>query len=95
MPASQSFPSVKEILARLVAFDTVSRNPNRALMDWVAALLAEAGRVARPQARFALITHDIRLLEQTLANQTTWQPTERLKIRQGNIQPAIFVLERV
>ena len=59
------------------------------------ALLAEAGRVARPQARFALITHDIRLLEQTLANQTAWQPTERLKIRQGNIQPAIFVLERV
>lgn len=36
-------PSAREILARLIAFDTVSSNPNRALMDWVAGLLAEAG----------------------------------------------------
>ena len=32
-------PSAREILARLIAFDTVSSNPNRALMDWVAGLL--------------------------------------------------------
>jgi len=32
-----------DILARLIAFPTVSRDPNRALIDWVAALLAEHG----------------------------------------------------
>jgi len=43
MPAFAPPPPVKEILARLIAFDTVSSNPNRALMDWVADLLAGAG----------------------------------------------------
>ncbi len=33
----------REILARLLAFDTVSHRPNRALMDYVRGLLAEAG----------------------------------------------------
>lgn len=32
-----------DILARLIAFPTVSRDPNRALIDWVASLLAEHG----------------------------------------------------
>ncbi|MDQ2065970.1 acetylornithine deacetylase [Xinfangfangia sp. CPCC 101601] len=41
--ARASIPSVTEILARLIAFDTVSSNPNRALMDYVAELLAAAG----------------------------------------------------
>jgi acetylornithine deacetylase len=40
-------PSVPEILARLIAFDTVSSNPNRALMDWVADLLAARGVPSR------------------------------------------------
>lgn len=33
----------RAILDRLIAFDTVSARPNRALMDYVAALLADAG----------------------------------------------------
>ena len=33
----------EDILAQLIAFPTVSRDPNRALIDWVAALLAEHG----------------------------------------------------
>jgi acetylornithine deacetylase len=37
----------REILARLIGFDTVSANPNRALMDFVAGLLAEAGVPSR------------------------------------------------
>lgn len=37
----------REILDRLIAFDTVSSNPNRALMDFVAGLLAGAGITAR------------------------------------------------
>ncbi|PLL14257.1 acetylornithine deacetylase [Tabrizicola sp. TH137] len=36
----------RAILERLIAFDTVSHRPNRALMDWVAGLLAEAGVTA-------------------------------------------------
>lgn len=35
-----------EILARLIAFDTVSRNPNMDLMDYVRGLLAEVGVTA-------------------------------------------------
>ena len=34
---------MRDILARLLAFDTVSSNPNRALMDYVADLLTDAG----------------------------------------------------
>ncbi|WP_435257476.1 acetylornithine deacetylase [Thioclava sp. FR2] len=33
----------RAILERLIAFDTVSSNPNRALMDWVQTYLAQAG----------------------------------------------------
>jgi acetylornithine deacetylase len=40
-------PTTRDILARLIAFDTVSSNPNRALIDWVAGLLAEAGIASR------------------------------------------------
>ncbi|MFZ1480822.1 MAG: acetylornithine deacetylase [Paracoccaceae bacterium] len=44
MPATPvPMPTVRDILARLIAFDTVSSNPNRALVDWVAALLKGAG----------------------------------------------------
>ncbi|MGV8986115.1 MAG: acetylornithine deacetylase [Cypionkella sp.] len=36
-------PKTREILARLIAFDTVSSKPNMALMSYVQGLLAEAG----------------------------------------------------
>ena len=36
-----------DILARLIAFDTVSRNPNMDLMDYIKGLLAEVGVEAR------------------------------------------------
>ncbi len=36
-------PATKDLLHRLIAFDTVSSNPNRDLMNWVADLLAGAG----------------------------------------------------
>ncbi|MFZ1468615.1 MAG: acetylornithine deacetylase [Paracoccaceae bacterium] len=44
MPLSaDNIPSTRQILADLIAFDTVSSNPNRALMDHVVALLTGAG----------------------------------------------------
>ena len=42
-----NIPTIRDILARLLAFDSVSSNPNRALMDWVADLLASAGIESR------------------------------------------------
>lgn len=43
----QITPRTKEILSRLISFDTVSSKPNMALMDYVASLLAEAGIEAK------------------------------------------------
>lgn len=40
-------PGVRDILARLIAFPTVSAEPNRALIDWVAELLAAHGIESR------------------------------------------------
>ncbi len=37
----------RTILERLIAFDTVSRNPNAALIDWLANLLSDAGLEVR------------------------------------------------
>lgn len=36
-------PTTQGLLGRLLAFDTTSRNPNRALVDWAAGLLRDAG----------------------------------------------------
>jgi acetylornithine deacetylase len=41
--SSTTIPSTVDILQALIAFDTTSRNPNRALIDYVAALLNEHG----------------------------------------------------
>lgn len=46
-PPAPAVPSTREILSRLIGFDTVSSNPNRALMDWVADLLAAHGVQSR------------------------------------------------
>lgn len=43
IPASQYTLSPLEILEKLVAFDTVSADPNRALIDWVASYLRGHG----------------------------------------------------
>lgn len=36
-------PTTREILAKLISFDTTSRNPNKALIDYIANLLQEHG----------------------------------------------------
>ena len=35
--------TTRDILAKLISFDTTSRNPNRALIDYIANLLQEHG----------------------------------------------------
>ena len=62
------------------------------------ALLAEAARVAKPGARMALISHEIRLMERLVAENTAWtlQSSRRITLpfKAGGVNPAIFVLNR-
>lgn len=58
-------------------------------------LLAEAGRVAKKGARFAVITHEVRLIENILeAGITPWQIRQSVPINLTGLHPRIFLLER-
>ena len=58
------------------------------------ALLREAARVAAPGARFAVITHDIRLLQRCLAEAPEWLVERRLRVFQGGHRPEVSLLRR-
>lgn len=58
------------------------------------AILAEAARVARPGALFSLISHEIKLMEDLLAQSTDWQLVSAQRIALGGLYPRIFVLQR-
>lgn len=69
-----------------------SHNRNQMLYPRI---IAEATRVARPGARMALITHEIRLLEQSLATfSRQWEQTPSIRVRVGGMAPRIFLLRR-
>ena len=56
-------------------------------------VLREAARVSRPGARFALITHEVRLMEQLLAEPACpWRAEQVLKVELGGLFPRIFTL---
>ena len=56
-------------------------------------ILHEAARVSRPGARFTLITHEVRLMEQLLAApENPWQVEQVLKVELGGLSPRIFTL---
>jgi len=57
-------------------------------------ILAEAARVARPGARFALITHEVRLMESLLSATDAWQVDKVLRVELGGLYPRIFALRR-
>lgn len=58
-------------------------------------LLAEAARLAVPNATFALLTHEIALLESLLPTFTTlWNVQDVVKILQGGLHPRIYLLRR-
>jgi 23S rRNA G2445 N2-methylase RlmL len=58
-------------------------------------ILREAARVARPGARFGLITHEVRLMEQLLAQEGfPWHAEQVLRVELGGLFPRIFVLIR-
>jgi tRNA G10 N-methylase Trm11 len=58
------------------------------------AVLAEAARVARPDARFVVITHEIRLMEKLLQESLTWKTEQSLKITLNGLHPRIYLLRR-
>jgi ubiquinone/menaquinone biosynthesis C-methylase UbiE len=67
---------------------------HEANLELYPALLAEAARVARPGARFALISHEVRLLEQLLAGAAHWLPEQTIRVTLGGLHPRIFLLRR-
>ncbi len=58
------------------------------------ALLAEAARVARPGARCALLSHEVRLMERLLAASPAWSLEESVRVDLGGLYPRIFLLRR-
>jgi tRNA (guanine6-N2)-methyltransferase len=58
------------------------------------ALLHEAARVAVPDARLVVITHEIRLIEKLLSSITYWHTEQTLKITLNGLHPRIYVLRR-
>ncbi|MBC8170495.1 MAG: methyltransferase domain-containing protein [Anaerolineae bacterium] len=58
------------------------------------ALLIEAARVARQNAPFVIITHEIRLMETLLRQSRLWLTTQTIKITLNGLHPRIYVLKR-
>jgi len=69
-----------------------SHDSNRTLYP---AALSELGRVAQPQARLALITHEVRLMETVLGKQHTWQLDHTVTVTQRGLHPRIYLLRKV
>jgi len=68
-----------------------SHADNRSLYP---AILTEAARVAAISARFALLTPEVRLLEETLAELPQWQREQTLRVGLNGVFPRIVVLRR-
>ncbi len=58
-------------------------------------ILVETGRVTRRRARMALVTNEIRLMQQTLGQLAAlWRLVEVRRIEQGKAVPGLFLLRR-
>jgi tRNA (guanine6-N2)-methyltransferase len=58
-------------------------------------LLAEAARVARADACFLAITHEVRLMEGLLSESPVWHTQSTLKINLSGLHPRIYVLRKI
>ena len=88
LPAS----SVDALLADLPFGNRVgSHTENLALYP---AVLRETARLARPGARFVLITHEARLLEGLLARDPAWQTDSINRIVLRGLHPRVYLLRR-
>ena len=57
-------------------------------------ILREAARIAKPEARFVAITHEIRLMDQLLRQNPDWSLEQELRITLRGLHPRIYVLVR-
>lgn len=58
-------------------------------------MLEEAARVARTNARFVLVTHEIRLMERLLRSSSVWRSEREIRINLRGLHPRIYVLRRL
>ena len=58
------------------------------------ALLREAARVAKPGARFVVISAEVKLLQRAIAAVPEWALSQTLRVNLGGLKPEIKVLER-
>lgn len=56
------------------------------------ALLRSAAALAAPDARFALLTHEIRLARATLERQTAWRVEVEARVAHGGHVPSLYLL---
>ena len=59
------------------------------------ALLAGAATLAAPGAHFALLSHEVRLLERLLPRQGAWRVESSRRLSHGGHRPALLLLRRV
>ncbi|MDX1995820.1 MAG: methyltransferase domain-containing protein [bacterium] len=59
------------------------------------ALLHEAARIARPKARFILITHEVRLIETLLSTSNLWKIVTVQRVSLRGLHPRIYLLQSV
>ena len=57
-------------------------------------VLAEAARIALPGARFVVLTHEVRLAEKVLRDQSAWRPVSEVRVFQKGHHPRMILLER-
>ncbi len=57
-------------------------------------VLREAARVAKPGARFVVLSHEVQLMEYLLDESTVWETEQMLRVALGGLYPRIFVLRR-
>ncbi len=58
------------------------------------AVLREMARVARPGARVALISQEVRMLESLLDESKVWEKSQVIRVALGGLHPRIFLLKR-
>ena len=61
-----------DILDRLIAFPTVSRDPNRELMEFVRAYLAERGWFSRPRVDHVIIPEPLNVDRVCIGHRGVW-----------------------
>ena len=57
--------------------------------------LAEAARIATPEAHFVMLTHEIRLMDAILASTRAWTLERQVRITLRGLHPRIYVLRKV